>query len=236
MKNQEIICTICARAGSKGVRDKNIREIAGKPLIAHSIQQALNSGLFEHVVVSTDSDAIIEVAKQYGAEVLFKRPAELASDTAGKLEVIRHAFLFCEEYFGKHYVHHVDLDATSPLRRSNDIIEAYKKFRDENYEILITGAPSRRSPYFNLVEEDENHRVTLSKQLGKNVLRRQDVPQSYDMNASIYIWERDALVNQNSLFFGNTGIYVMPEDRSYDIDSELDFRIVEMLMEERNDE
>jgi len=88
---KDVLCTICARGGSKGVKDKNIREVAGIPLIAHSVIQARDSGLFEHVVVSTDSDEIAAIAVEYGAEVFFKRSEEMSSDTAGKLDVIRDA-------------------------------------------------------------------------------------------------------------------------------------------------
>jgi CMP-N,N'-diacetyllegionaminic acid synthase len=94
--------------------------------------------------------------------------------------------------------------------------------------------PSRRSPYFNLVEVDAEGKVSLSKQLESTVLRRQDAPKSYDMNASIYIWKRDAILNENSLFLEKTGLYVMPEERSIDIDNELDFEFVEFLMRRQN--
>jgi CMP-N,N'-diacetyllegionaminic acid synthase len=93
--------------------------------------------------------------------------------------------------------------------------------------------PSRRSPYFNLVEQDENGKVYLSKKLDNSIVRRQDAPKSYDMNASIYIWKRDIILNENSIFLEKTGLYVMPEERSIDIDNELDFKFVEFLMKER---
>ena len=112
---EETLCTICARGGSKGVLNKNIREIAGFPLISYTIRQAINSCLFDHVVISTDSDDIATLAIKYGGEVFFKRPDELASDTAAKLPVIRHAFVESEKHFKKKYEYLLDLDATSPL-------------------------------------------------------------------------------------------------------------------------
>lgn len=230
-----VLCTICARGGSKGVKNKNIRELNGKPLIAYTIEQAGASGLFEHIVISTDSEDIANVAKRCGAEVFFKRSKEMASDTAGKLDAIKDAFKRSEEHYGKVFDYLVDLDATAPLRRVEDIISSFEQFRENDNDNLITAMPSRRSPYFNLVEQDKNGKVYLSKKLDVPVLRRQDAPKSYDMNASIYIWKRDALLNGDSIFLEKTGLYVMPEDRSIDIDTELDFKFVEFLMKERKD-
>ncbi|MCT7519012.1 acylneuraminate cytidylyltransferase family protein [Aliarcobacter cryaerophilus] len=227
-----ILCTICARGGSKGVKNKNIKELNGKPLIAYTIEQAKASGLFEHIVISTDSDDIANIAKQYGAEVFFKRSEEMASDTAGKLDVIKDAFKRSEEYYSRTFDYLIDLDATAPLRSVDDIISSFKQFKENNNDNLITAMPSRRSPYFNLVEQDKDGKVYLSKKLDSAVVRRQDAPKSYDMNASIYIWKRDIILNENSLFLEKTGLYVMPEERSIDIDNELDFKFVEFLIKE----
>jgi len=225
-----ILCTICARGGSKGVKNKNIRELNGKPLIAYTVEQAKMSKLFEHIVVSTDSDDIANIAKSYGAEVFFKRGKKLASDTAGKLDVIKDAFVRSEKYYNKKFEYLVDLDVTSPLRSVEDIINAFKQFKSNNNSNLITAMPSRRSPYFNIVEVDKEGKVHLSKKLDTAILRRQDSPKTYDMNASIYIWKREAILNENTIFLENTGLYIMPEERSIDIDSELDFKFVEFLL------
>lgn len=227
-----ILCTICARGGSKGVKNKNIRELMGKPLIAYTIEQAKASKLFKHIVVSTDSDEIANIAKEYGAEVFFKRNAEMASDTAGKLDVIKDAFRRSEEYYHTTFDYLVDLDATAPLRNIEDIINSFKQFKENDNDNLITAMPSRRSPYFNIVEQGKNNKVCLSKKLEISILRRQDAPKCYDMNASIYIWKRDAILNEKSIFLEKTGLYIMPEERSIDIDSELDFKFVELLMKE----
>jgi len=228
-----VLCTICARGGSKGVKNKNIKELNGKPLIAYTIEQAKASQLFEHIVVSTDSDEIATIAKQYGAEVFFKRSAEMASDTAGKLDVIRDAFVRSEEHYNKQYDYLIDLDATAPLRIVDDIIDSFNQFLKDNNDNLITAMPSRRSPYFNLVEQNKDGKVYLSKKLDSAVVRRQDAPKSYDMNASIYIWKRDVILSENSIFLENTGLYVMPEERSIDVDTELDYRFVEFIMKDK---
>ena len=231
---RNILCTICARGGSKGVKNKNIKELNGKPLIAYTIEQAKKSGLFEHIAISTDSDAIAKIAQEYGAEVFFKRDAEMASDTAGKLDVIRDAFVRSEEHYLQKFDYLIDLDATAPLRDVEDIVNSFQQFLENKNDNLITAMPSRRSPYFNLIEQDKNGKVYLSKRLDTTILRRQDAPKSYDMNASIYIWKRDIILNEKSIFLEKTGLYVMPEERSIDIDSELDYKFVEFLMKEKN--
>ncbi|APC97542.1 acylneuraminate cytidylyltransferase family protein [Francisella frigiditurris] len=230
-----VLCTICARGGSKGVKNKNIKKINGKPLIAYTIEQAKASGLFEHVVISTDSDDIADIARQYGAEVFFKRDPEMASDTAGKLEVIKDAFMRSEAHYNKIFDYLIDLDVTAPLRSVDDIKNSFSQLLKDDNDNLITAMPGRRSPYFNLVEQDKDGKVYLSKKLDNTVVRRQDAPESYDMNASIYIWKRDVILNEKTLFLDKTGLYVMPEERSIDIDSELDFKFVEFLMKERKD-
>jgi len=229
-----ILCTICARGGSKGVKNKNIKIINGKPLIAYTIEQAIASRLFEHIVISTDSDDIANITKMYGAEVFFKRSAELASDTAGKLDVIKDAFIRSEEYYGEEFEYLIDLDATAPLREVEDIVKSFEQLLNADNDNLITAMPSRRSPYFNLVEVDKNGKVYLSKTLDSSIVRRQDAPKSYDMNASIYIWKRDSILNDKSLFLEKTGLYIMPEKRSIDIDTELDYKFVEFLLENKN--
>jgi CMP-N,N'-diacetyllegionaminic acid synthase len=229
-----ILCTICARGGSKGVKNKNIKKINGKPLIAYTIEQAKDSNLFEHIVISTDSDDIANTAKEYGAEVFFKRSSQMANDTAGKLEVIKDAFIKSENHYNKKFDYLIDLDATAPLRESQDIINSFHQFIENNNNNLITAMPSRRSPYFNLVEQDSKGKVYLSKKLDHTIVRRQDAPKTYDMNASIYIWKREIILNKNSIFLENTGLYIMPEERSIDIDTELDYKFVEFLMKENN--
>ena len=228
------ICTICARGGSKGVKNKNLKVILGKPLIAHSILQAKSSGLFDVIAVSSDSQAILQVAKEYGADIVIERPAELATDTAAKLPVIQHCVSEVEKITGLSFKVVTDIDATSPLRTVADLKNSIRLLEaHEHATNLITGAPSRRSPYFNLVEKNPKGYVQLSKELPSAIVRRQDAPKSFDMNASIYVWKRDTFFNEKSLFTPTTILYEMPEERSIDIDSELDFEFVSFLAEKR---
>tara|TARA_B100000700_G_scaffold331802_1_gene469054 strand:+ start:1366 stop:2037 length:672 start_codon:yes stop_codon:yes gene_type:complete len=218
------------RDGSKGVSGKNLRLLRGKPLMAYTIEQALESGLFKHVVISTDSKQIAEMGKQYGAESWFLRPPEMATDSAAKLPVIRHALLESEKYYGQTFDVQIDLDVTSPLRKVEDIRRAFKQFKDENADILITASPCRKNPYFNMVEI-VNGRIYKAKEFDAPLVCRQDAPPVYDMNASIYIWKREAILNSKTLFTERTSLYIMPEERSVDIDTELDWEFVEFIAE-----
>jgi CMP-N,N'-diacetyllegionaminic acid synthase len=232
--NSNVLCTICARGGSKGVKNKNIRLVNGKPLIAHTIAQAIQANIFSEIVVSTDSDVIGKTAIEFGADYSIKRPGSLASDTAAKIPAIRHALLESELYFKKNYDIIVDLDATSPLRSSDDIVQACQSCINGNFDNIITAAPARRSPYFNLIEKTSSGKIVLSKSLNQAIVRRQDAPKCFDMNASIYVWKRKVLLEQDALFLEKTGLFEMPEERSLDIDSELDFELVEFLMKRNN--
>jgi N-acylneuraminate cytidylyltransferase/CMP-N,N'-diacetyllegionaminic acid synthase len=227
------LCTICARGGSKGVPGKNIRALLGRPLIAHSIEQARATGLFDAIAVSSDSEDILEVARKNGADIVVRRPDEMASDMAAKVPAIRHCLLAAEERMGRTYSVFVDLDVTSPLRLPSDIIGAVRLLEEKEASSVITGAPARRSPYFNLVESDEEGHVRVCKTLPHEIVRRQDAPRCYDMNASIYVWKRDIFVANPAVFYEDTQLFEMPEERSIDIDSELDWEIVELLMQRR---
>ena len=225
----KILCTICARAGSKGVTNKNLRLINGLPLIAYSLQQAVETKLFSQIAVSSDSSEIRTTAMAHGATFVVDRPTQMASDTAPKLPAIRHCVETTEKEFGQFDII-IDLDATAPLRIAADIIGSLKLLTATNADNVITGTPAHRSPYFNLVEQDENGIVQLSKSLKDAVTRRQDSPKCFDMNASIYVWRRDALLNNPSLFVSSTRLFEMPRERSLDIDSEADFEMVEWMM------
>jgi len=229
----KILCTICMRGGSKGVKGKNLRPLNGKPLMVYTIEQALESKIFEDIVISTDSSDIANIAQDMGLEVWFKRPKELSHDRAGKLPVIIHALNEAETHFSKKYSYIVDLDATSPLREVEDILDAMQKFETENAENLVTVCLARKNPYFNMLELIDKE-VKLVKELDKPLIRRQDAPTVFDMNASIYIWKRSRLLADKPLISKDTSCYVMPEERSIDIDTESDFNYVEYLMRYNN--
>lgn len=224
----KILGTICARGGSKGVKNKNIRELTGKPLIAYTIGYLKKWEKAERIVCSTDSEKIAEAAKRYGAEIPFIRPAKLATDDASKLHVLQHIVKFCEEQQNIKYDIIVDLDPTAPLRKQKFLAEAFKKFISSDANNLYSVSKARKNPYFNMVELDKNGYAHLCKD--SNVVRRQDATPVYELNASIYIYNRDFLLHTNSLHSDKTIIYEMPNAASVDIDEEIDFLFVEFLL------
>ena len=224
------ICTITVRAGSKGVPGKNWRPIAGIPLFAHSVRHAVDSGLFDEIVVTSDAPEVLDSALGFGATRVVVRPEELASDSAGKVPAILHAVLEAESQLGAQFNTVVDLDATSPLRDVEDVRGAVALLETHGAESVITGSEAHRSPYFNLVERDESTGVVSLSKGGQGILRRQDAPRAFDMNASVYVWQRAALAGDPKVFYPTTLLFEMPPERSHDIDSELDFELVEWLM------
>lgn len=222
------IASICARGGSVGVPGKNIRYLQGKPLIAHTIDQALSVGSIDAVYVSTDSPEIAEVARRCGAFVPFLRPAELATSTAAKVPVIQHLCDWVVRNDGE-FDRIVDLDPTSPLRTVDDI-QACLTLLDAETDVVITAFESEKNPYFNMVEYKPDGNIGLVCQPAGVVVARQQAPHVYSMNASIYVWHRHTL--PKGLWNGRLKLHVMPRERSIDIDSPLDFAIVEMLMKQ----
>jgi N-acylneuraminate cytidylyltransferase/CMP-N,N'-diacetyllegionaminic acid synthase len=207
--------------------------MVGKPLIGHSILQAQSSGLFEAIAVSSDSMKILDISKKFGADYSILRPPELASDSAPKLPAIQHCVNEVETLSGENFDVIVDLDVTSPLRITKDIEGAVKLLEDKNVSNVITGCPARRSPYFNLVERDEMGYARLSKPPEKTITCRQETPECFDMNASIYVWNRAGLIGSKSIFNADTLLFVMPEERSIDVDHEWEFEYVEFLFNKR---
>ena len=227
------LCTICARGGSRGVPNKNIRLLAGKPLIVHTIEAAFAAGIFDQIVVSSDSAEILEVARKAGVDLIVKRPDSLASDTAGKLDAIIHAVHQAEWENKTQYDTIVDLDATAPLRLPADVVNAVEMLEKYNIKNVTSVCFARRNPYFNIVEHNEKGQVELCKTLKNPLLRRQDAPEVYDQNASIYVWEREAILFNPMDFYDDTKLLVMPEARSIDIDSAFDWFLVEQIMKSK---
>ncbi len=227
------ICSICARGGSKGVPNKNVAVIKNKPLIAHTIEQAKKTSLFDEISVSSDSDEILDISQKWGASFLIKRPIKLATSYSAKLPAIQHNVKEVEKSKNKRFDTIVDLDATSPLREPSDIIKAVSLLeKSDKGENLVSGCVSRRSPYFNLVELNKDGFVELSKKLDNKIVRRQESPQCFDMNASIYIWKREIFFNVDEILLKNTIMFEMSEEKSIDIDTKFDLDVVNFLFEQ----
>lgn len=224
----DIIYLIPARGGSKGVPGKNIRLLAGIPLIAHSIRHAFAAGASkEDIVVTTDSDAIRKAAEAEGIEVPFMRPSELAGDNTGSYEVIIHALDEMERR-GRRYRRVVLLQPTSPLRLPADITSAANLWNDE-IDMVVGVRPARTNPYYNAFETDDKGMLHISKGDGRYT-RRQDAPEVWEYNGAVYVMNVKSLRRGPMSSFRRIVPYPMPEERSVDIDSILDFMTAEALL------
>lgn len=228
------LITLCARGGSKGIPGKNIKPIAGKPLIGYSIdcarrvQEALGN---TDIVLSTDSEEIIKVAATLGLETPYRRPEELANDTCGKLDAIDHAWRWAEQHYGYRFDYVLDLDCTAPLRTLEDVLEGFRTLEAQPDALdLFSVSPAARNPYFNMVEQKESGYFDLVCD-GSAFTSRQSAPKVYDMNASFYIYRRKFF--EEGRRDPNTPlslVYVMPH-RCFDLDEPVDFDFMEYLME-----
>jgi CMP-N-acetylneuraminic acid synthetase len=234
-KDVQVLATICARAGSKGIVGKNIRPLLAKPLLAYTIECAQACTMVDHIVVSTDSDEIAAVAEKCGICVPFRRPPELASDDSAKIHAIRHATQFVEEHENHFPDVVVDLDVGVPLRVPEDITACIDVLLGyPNLDAAVTVYEAERSPYFNMVEF-EGERVRLVKRAPKQLVRRQDAPPVYSVSPSVFAFRRHRLMFVTHLYEGCWGGCIVPRERAIDIDHEIDFQFVEFLLKRRHD-
>lgn len=224
LEKKKILALIPARGGSKGITDKNIIEINGKPLIAYSIEAARESKYIDEVVVTTDSDQIANVAKDYGAEIPFMRPQELASDHATTLDAVLHAVKKLEN---KKFDVLVLLQPTSPLRTAEDIDKALEKFFDADCESLVSVSQADDSPILMRVIDNDGMMRKLLEQ--DSTIRRQDMPQVYKVNGSIYI-NLISEINQGTSFNDNKIPFIMKKSHSVDIDEYSDIFMMNYYM------
>lgn len=222
---------IFARGGSKGIPNKNIKNLNGKPLIVHSINQALGVEGIDRVIVSTDSEDIAKVAIENGAEVPFIRPKNLALDSSPEWLSWRHALGYLLQSEKRLPPMFVSIPATSPLRISEDIHNCILEFQKGNVDAVITVKNSTRSPYFNMVRVQSNDYVELALKTKNKISRRQDAPVLYDMTTVAYVVDPSFILNNDSIFDGRIRKVLVPEERALDIDTPLDFKIAQLIME-----
>jgi CMP-N-acetylneuraminic acid synthetase len=163
---KKLLCTICARSGSKGIKNKNLLKINGKPLFYYTLMQAKTNKLIDNIVLSTDSKKISKEFEKFGLSSFFIRSKNLSSSKAGKVPVIRDALLKAEDYYKQRYDYIIDLDITSPLRLNKDINSAFKKFLNNNADILFSVCEAKKNPYFNMIGLDKN-KIKLIKKNSK---------------------------------------------------------------------
>lgn len=233
--SQTILAVICARGGSTGVPGKNIKPIAGKPLIGWSIETAQAVEAVTDLIISTDDEAIAETAKGFGAEVPFMRPDALSNSTAGKFEVWKHALAEKEAQSGQRYDYFLDIDCTTPLLEAKDLehfLSAFFAAQNDDHSLdgMFTVSASHRSPYFNLVEEDEQGFLSLSKKPEIAVEARQACPKAWDIVAGFYIFKANYIRTSRYLLDGKLKGFEVPREKSFDIDEPFDAELVDWLM------
>ncbi|MGB4114924.1 MAG: acylneuraminate cytidylyltransferase family protein [Polaromonas sp.] len=220
---------IFARGGSKGVKHKNIYPVAGKPLIAHSIESALASKSVSRVVVSTDDALIADAARTCGADIL-ERPAELAGDSTPEIMAWRHAIdSFPALFTGSRAQPFISLPATSPLRAPEDVDAALARFHSHPCDVLFGISPAHRNPYLNMVTIDECGLIKIAVS-GSAAVRRQDVPEMYDVTTCVYVGDAAYLQSCTRLMQGRVGYVIIPPERALDIDTPYDIYLAELLL------
>jgi len=230
MSDLNAVAFIFARGGSKGVPGKNIRKLCGKPLIAWSIEHALAVPSINRVIVSTDSDEITAVAREFGADVPFLRPAELAQDDSPEWLAWRHALQYLLDTEGKLPDAMVSVPATSPMREPVDIENCLREFSVGDADIVVTMTEAHRNPWFNMVKRNADETVELVMPPTDAITRRQDAPSVFDMTTVAYVINPSFVFSNSSIFSGRVRAVEIPLERAIDIDTMLDFEIAEYLM------
>lgn len=227
-KNKKIIAIIPARSGSKGLRNKNIKEMNGKPLISYTIEAAIKSNIFDDIIVSTDSQEYADIAKKSGANVPFLRPNNISRDMSSTNQVIEYTLEQLKGE-GKYYDYFMILQPTSPLRSYQDIQKSIKLLFDKKGTSVISVCESEHpSKLMNTLDDT----LCMSNFLAKeNNKRRQELPKEYRLNGAIYLCEVENFFKTKSFYVGKSYAYIMKKVNSIDIDDELDFKIAEVLIQ-----
>ncbi|WP_312922331.1 acylneuraminate cytidylyltransferase family protein [Stutzerimonas nitrititolerans] len=223
-----IFAFVFARGGSKGLPGKNIKELNGKPLLEYSIDTANKIPEIEKIFVSTDDADIARVAKKNGATIIY-RPKELAEDHTPEWQAWRHAIQWCLEQYGEFDIF-LSLPATSPLRSKEDVQETINKLSSTKADICIGITPAGRNPYFNMVKISEDGFCRLVNEPYKEVTRRQDTPEVFDITTVVYATNPKFVMNSYGIFSGKVASVVIPKERAVDIDDIYDFKLAEFIM------
>ncbi|CEO09831.1 acylneuraminate cytidylyltransferase [[Clostridium] sordellii] len=228
MDNKKILAIVPARAGSKGIKDKNITDLNGKPLIAYSIEAGLKSKYINKVVVTTDGEEIAKVAKEYGADVPFLRPKHLATDTSKSIDAVTHCIEQLKNQ-GHEYDYIVLLQPTQPLRQAWHIDEAIELIIAKDEDALVSVSKVKDHPILMRTIDESGHAVNLLE--GSSTKRRQDFPDFYKVNGAIYINKINDNLNNDTSLNDNKLVYIMDEKYDVDIDEMLDLQIARLIID-----
>ncbi len=225
------ICIIPARAGSKGVTNKNTRKICGKPLIYYSIKSALESKIFSHVIVSTEDKKTAAIAKKYGAEVPFKRPKSLAGDNTPLEPVLLHTIKKLNS-LGIYFEIFVLRDCTVPFIDANDMKGAIKLLKKSDCNSICASVKAHPNPYFQMWELDRRGFLKISKTMNKTITRRQDAPIVYILDGLFVFWTKNFLKTRKTLT-SRMLAYEIIKEHGHMIDFEFDFKVAELLLKQK---
>jgi CMP-N,N'-diacetyllegionaminic acid synthase len=226
-----IVGIITARGGSKGIPGKNLIPIRGRPLISYTIEAALDSKVLDRVIVTTDDEKIAEVSRQFGAETPFVRPEHLSGDWAPSYPVVVHALQWMAENEGYFPDYMMLMQPTSPLRIAEDIRNAVALAQEKDADGVISVYEPKQHPHW-MFELEEDGRFVDFDPHSRELSRRQSLSPQYMLNGSIYLIKRSVIMKQDNFYTAQTYALVMPRERSFDIDSLHDVRVVEMTMED----
>lgn len=229
----DVVALVTARGGSKGIPGKNLVPVAGKPLLTWTIEAALASRAVRRIVVSTDDEAIRQTALEAGAEVPFVRPAQYAQDHSSHLSVVLHALEFLETEEGRLPDYLLLLQPTSPLRLSSDIDAAIALAIQSSADSVVSVCETHHHPLLVKRISEQGRLVDYLSVDRKVYLRRQDLPSAYALNGAIYLTRPQVLRIEGTFLPDNTVPYVMPQERSLDLDTPWDLKIVRWIMEDR---
>jgi len=230
-----LLGSICCRAGSKGVVNKNIKPLCGKPLLHYTIETAYECHMLSDIIVSTDSAIIAEEAYKKGIKFIIDRPAALASDDASKWDVFIHAIALYEKSNNIKVDYIVDMDVTAPLKAAADIDGAAQTaINNPGADVIITAYEAESNPYFNMMQEDENGYAKMVASTGYPLVCRQHAPVVYSLSPSAFVIKKTALDQYSHWSQATCKLHIMPRERAADIDTEMDFKFVEFLMMNRD--
>jgi len=225
MQGKKIFAFIFARGGSKGLPNKNLRPLGGVPLIGRSIQTAKACGIFDRIIISTDSNDIAQTARDYGGEIPFMRPPELASDTAPEWLSWQHAVKNLPPFdiF-------VSMPATAPLRSAESVMRCVEDYLKGGTDLVITVSPAQKHPSFNMVFLDDSNAIRMALPLATPVTRRQDAAPVYEITPVAYVTSPSFILGHDGVLSGRTRALVVPQEEAVDIDTPMDFAFAEFCI------
>jgi CMP-N,N'-diacetyllegionaminic acid synthase len=225
--NERVLAIVPARSGSKGLPRKNLRLVGGRPLISWTIAAAKAAKTVDRVILSSDDPEVITIAREAGCEVPFVRPAPLATDTASMLDVVHHAIAEC----GNGFAWIALLQPTSPLRSADDIDATIRACHDSRAPACVTVAAACKSPFWMFFREADGRMRPVIAESASPPYRRQELRTAYALNGAVYVARREWLAGRTSFLSDETISHVMPRERSIDVDTEMDLKILNALVE-----